>query len=125
MPRTFNPSASRPERALQAWLILIGHAADRRTVTYEMLGDQMFGRRAAGVLGTILGCIAYYCEENGFPPLNAIVVRKHRGTPGEGIPDAGDDKREAVYEFPWFDQFPPSPADLEAALERASARADV
>jgi hypothetical protein len=118
--RTFNPKAKREARAYQAWLILIGHARERRTLTYEMLGREMFGRPAQGVLGHILGCVAFYCMENDLPPLNCIVVGKGRGTPGHEIPESSDRLREAVYAYRWFDLYPPLPEELAAAFARAS-----
>jgi hypothetical protein len=120
MLRTFNPSASREDRALQAWQILIRHAAERRTITYKLLSEEMFGKPAQGVLAGILGCIAFYCLENELPALNCIVVGQGRGTPGHGIPEGGDDERERVYEYDWFNLYPPSPDDFRDAVERAT-----
>lgn len=111
LARSFNPRASRPERALQAWQILISLAANRQTITYEKLGDAMFGRRAAGVLAQTLDLIARHCKAHGFPPLTAVVVGTGRGTPGTGIPTGIaniDRDRETVYECKWFTYFPPT-----------------
>ena len=117
--RTFNPKASREERALQAWLVLIRHARERRTITYKMLSEEMFRKRAQGVLAQILGCIAFYCQQHNLPPLTCIVVGQGRGTPGHQIPESGDDRRENVYKFDWYNLFPPSPAELDDAFQQA------
>lgn len=115
----FNPHASREHRAFQAWLILMRHATERRTVTYKMLSIEMYGRPAQGTLGQILGCIAFFCRENELPALNCIVVRQGGGIPGHAIPESGDEMRERVYEFPWYDLYPPTPTALADAFERA------
>ena len=77
--RRFNPHASQPARAVQAWQILIGMAKNRQTTTYLGLSQLMFGRDAAGVLAQILGHLAFYCIDNDLPPLTSIVVGKRRG----------------------------------------------
>jgi hypothetical protein len=100
--RTFNPTSRNPARALQAWQILIGMARNRQTITYEELSRLMYNKKAPGVLDKILGHIAYYCQDNGLPPLTAIVVGKGRGTPGEDIPvdpATFDRERERVYGY--------------------------
>jgi hypothetical protein len=111
----FNPSSPHPERALQAWVILVSAAKNRQTLTYEGLSVLMYGKKAAGVMDKILGHIAYYCTDNGLPALTSIVVGKNRGTPGEDIPadlSEIDQLREAVYKCDWFDLHPPSPKKL-------------
>jgi hypothetical protein len=70
------------------------------------------------VLDQILGHLAFWCIDNGLPPLTAIVVGKRRGTPGADIPiDRAtiDEQREKVYDFDWFNVCPPSEAELQAA----------
>jgi hypothetical protein len=118
---TFNPHSTSENRAVQAWQILVGKAMNRQTVTYLGLSHLMFGHDAAGVLGTILGHIAFWCEEQGLPKLNTIVVGKGRGTPGEGIPldpAALDAERERVYDKNWYDICPPPKDQLAASYSR-------
>jgi hypothetical protein len=118
--RTFNPSASHPERAAQAWQILVGMAMNRQTITYGGLAKLMYRREAPGVLASILGHIAYYCDENGLPQLNALVVGGKRGAPGHDIPlssTAIDATREKVYKRDWYNVCPPSLDDLAAAWD--------
>ena len=93
----------------------------RQTITYERLSELMYNKKAAGVLDKILGHVAYYCNENGLPPLTSVVVGKGRGTPGEDIPmnlQEFDARREDVYAFDWYDVHPPAAADLKEAYER-------
>ncbi|MDK6079485.1 hypothetical protein [Massilia varians] len=121
MPQ-FNPSSKHPARALQAWIILVGAAMNRQTLTYEGLSVKMFQRKAAGVLDKILGHVAFYCIEQGLPPLTTIVVGKGRGTPGQDIPldpAALDGAREKVFAYDWYDEIPPSQDELAAAMKAA------
>jgi hypothetical protein len=118
----FNPSAKHPERAAQAWVILVGAAMNRQTLTYMGLSKLMYRRSAAGVLDRVLGHIAFYCKERELPVLTSIVVGKTRGTPGDDIPLDWVDlnkEREHVYAEDWFDIRCPQPEELLAAFNRA------
>lgn len=122
--KRFNPSSNHPDRAVQAWQVLIGAAANRQTLTYEGLSELMYKKKAAGVLDRILGHIAYYCNDNKLPPLTSVVVGKGRGTPGEDIPmnlQELDARREEVYAFDWYDIYPPSAAALKEAFDKKIA----
>ena len=113
--KKFNPSSKHPERAVQAWQILVSGAMNRQTLTYKGLAVFMYGREAAGVLDKILGHIALYCIDNKLPPLTSIVVGKGRGTPGQDIPiDLCElnREREKVYARNWYDIYPPSAEEL-------------
>ncbi len=118
---TFNPSSSHPQRALQAWQILIAAAASRQTVTYLLLSQKMYRRNAQGVLDKVLGHVACFCNERGLPTLTALVVGKKRGTPGHDIPvdpsKTMDEIRELIYRTDWFDIVPPSASQLKAAFD--------
>jgi len=118
MIRRFNPTSEHPARAVQAWEILVSKAMNRQTVTYELLSELMYGKKAQGVLNAVLGHVAFYCEDNGLPPLTVLVVGKWPGKPGEGFP-AGpakiDENREGVFQFDWYNIYPPSEAELAAA----------
>lgn len=123
----FNPNSDWPHRALQAWMILVGKAMNRQTETYEGLSILMYGKPAAGVLGNILGHIAYYCDDHDLPQLNVLVVGKDRGTPGYLIPlepNEIDAAREAVYTIDWYDIMPPTVEDLRAAFGRRKNKAE-
>jgi hypothetical protein len=126
MVQHFNPSSDWPHRAVQAWMILVGMAMNRQTTTYTGLSDLMYGKEAAGVLGSILGHVAYYCEDNFLPQLNVLVVGKDRGTPGDLIPlDPSDIDaiREAVYTTNWYDVVPPAAEELAAAFNSRKKKA--
>jgi len=113
--KSFNPSSKHPDRALQAWQILVAAAMNRQTLTYKGLSQIMYRKEAAGVLDKILGHIAFFCGDNKLPALTSIVVGKNRGTPGADIPvdpKVMDREREKVYDFDWYNVYPPSPAQL-------------
>jgi hypothetical protein len=118
----FNPSSSHPNRAVQAWLILVGAAMNRQTLTYEGLSILMYRKKAAGVLDAVLGHVAYYCIAENLPLLTTIVVGKKRGKPGADIPmdwDQLDLERERVYAHDWFDVYPPDAATLKSTYDQS------
>jgi len=118
--KRFNPTSIHPDRAVQAWQILVGRAMSRQTLTYLGLSRLMYQKNASGVLDKILGHVAFYCIDNKLPALTSIVVGKGRGTPGIDIPlDVSqiDAQREKVYEYDWFNVYPPSKDQLLASYE--------
>ena len=72
----YNPSSKHPIRAVQAWMILVGAAMNRQTLTYQGLSQKMYGKSASGVLDKILGHVAFYCEDNELPPLTGYRRRE-------------------------------------------------
>ena len=119
--KRFNPSSRHPDRAVQAWLVLVSAAMHRQTLTYEGLSVLMYEKKAQGVLDKILGHIAFYCNDNKLPPITSIVVGKKRGTPGADIPmnlNQRDVERERVYATNWYDIFPPSSEELHESYEK-------
>jgi len=118
--KTFNPSSKHPDRAVQAWQILVSAGMNRQTLTYEGLSLLMYQKKAAGVLDRTLGHIAFYCKDNGLPLLTSIVVGKGRGTPGKDIPadqENMDKYREEVYDFDWYNIYPPRAKKLRESFE--------
>ncbi len=106
-----------PIRALQAWQYLIAKASNRQIVQYEELRELM-EYPTSNPLGKILGCIMFYCEQNGLPPLTLIVVNKS-GVPGEGFTaeqlDNYHQRREDVFNFPWYRMVPPTVSEFREA----------
>ena len=104
-------------RALQAWQYLIGKATNRQIVQYKELRILM-DYPTSNPLTPALGCIMFYCEQNNLPPLTLIVVNKF-GIPGEGFTveqiEDYHQRREDVFNFPWFKLVPPTVAELSAA----------
>ncbi len=121
----FNPSSNHPARGVQAWQILVGMAMNRQTTTYEKLSYHMYQKKAQGVLDRILGHIAYFCIDNELLPLTSLVVGKGRGTPGKDIPvDLAtiDGQRETVYNFDWYNIYPPSEKELKPKISDSISR---
>lgn len=117
--KKFEPGSTASERALQAWLIVIGAAQNRQILTYQGLSRLMFGKDAEGVLSRFLGHIASYCKKDKLPQLNVIVVNKKAGVAGSEIPQFYKDlnkEREKVYEYPWYSLYPPELCELEEAF---------
>ena len=120
MPRYFSDDPSRAERAMQVWLILVGAAHNRQTLTYGILAE-ILGFKGAGVLGHTLGHIMHYCREENLPALTVLVVNQETGLPGAGLTETDlNAEREAVFDFKWYGIIPPTPADLAGAYSRAS-----
>lgn len=122
MTRRFSQNPTRPERAVQIWLILIGAAYNRQILTYRILAE-MLNYKGAGVFARTLGHIMFYCREEGLPPLTVIVVNQETGLPGEGLTETDlNADRERVFNFDWYDIVPPTPEQLAAAYARGIGR---
>ena len=109
------PGWERPAwRALQAWQILISKASDSSIITYGDLANMM-GYTDAHHLDYILSHIQYYCQQDGLPLLNSIVVNQETGLPGEGItvkPEQIPLIHMQVFRQNWFDIVPPTISQL-------------
>ena len=124
MARRFDADSTHGTRAQQIWLILIGKAHNRQTLTYGQLAD-LIGFHGSGTLGAILGHISGYCRENALPPLNVLVINQSTGQPGDGYPDKQatlDEDRESVFHQDWYALFPPSVTELRAAYREHFCR---
>jgi hypothetical protein len=108
-------------RALQAWQYLIGKASNRQIVQYEELRILM-GYPTSNPLGSILGCIMFWCQQNRLPPLTLLVVNQS-GIPGDGFTaEALQDyhqRREDVFNYSWFKIVPPSIKEFRKARDNA------
>jgi alkylated DNA nucleotide flippase Atl1 len=106
--RKFELEPTTKTRALQIYLILIGAAKRRETLTYGIVADWI-GYSGAGVLDRQLGHIMNWCEENRLPPLTILVVNSKTGQPGVGLvtPEDFHADRERVFGYNWYGIFPP------------------
>jgi hypothetical protein len=126
-PRRFNEDTGLKVRMIQAWLILIGKARNRQTITYGDLAKLMtggvkssLGKRAGQWKGMRLGSLYAYCEERGLPILPVIVVTKKTGLPADLAPYRPNERhgpepnaeREKVFDYDWFGIHPPCEGDL-------------
>jgi len=102
-------------RAKQAWPILTAVAHNRQTIRYLTLA-KMLGYSDCRPMGRILGYIQFYCQEHELPQINNLVVNES-GEPGDGcIKDELYLEREAIYDYDWYDIYPPSTKDLTESL---------
>lgn len=97
-----DPGEKAAIRALQAWQFLIAKAANRQIARYEELRELM-EYPTSNPLRSILGCIMFYWEQSGLPPLTIIVVNQS-GVPGTGFTaepiESYHQRREDVFSFP-------------------------
>jgi hypothetical protein len=125
MVRKFAVESSVPSRALQAYLVLIGAAWNRQILTYGSLSQEQMMFGTGGILSDPLGCIMAWCKEEGLPPLTVLVVNTETGLPGRGLTTVPDEEFAAsmqrVFRFNWFDIFPPTLQELQAAWGRLGA----
>lgn len=121
-------------RMIQAWMILIGKARNRQTITYGDLAKLMtggekssLGKRAGQWKGMRLGFLYAYCKERGLPLLPVIVVTKETGLPADMAPyrpnklDGPDPnaERERVFHFDWFAIHPPREGDMHDTVQQS------
>ncbi|HEX3584995.1 MAG TPA: hypothetical protein VH024_03325 [Candidatus Angelobacter sp.] len=110
----------RVERALQTWQVLISAARNRQILTYEIVSDLIgVGSEGKGAIALrfYLVILMRYCDARGFPPITALVVKKHGGRPGGGYKPRSsglDRDRECVFAHKWFQLPPLVPDDLRA-----------
>ncbi len=118
MLKRFDDNSADHTRAVQAWLILIGQAHERQTLTLPDLAD-LVGLADPSQLVYVLGHIMFLCRENKLPPLVILVVNEKTGAPvlGIGVADLNAD-REAVFNHDWYAVWPPTADDLRAAYAR-------
>ena len=133
--KTYQRGDSIPKQAQQIWLILVSVVQlrpndksytggwGRGLVTYGAVAELMGKPRRAGVtLTRQLGIIGKYCEENDLPALNAIVVSKNQGEPGDDVVLSKSDdiaeEQKSVFEEDWFSFRPPTVNQLRGVYER-------
>ena len=105
--RYFKDNPTLRDRALQIYLILIGDAKRRETITYGvlagLLGYGTGGHSGGGVMADRLGPIMRWCARNALPALTSLVVNQETGTPGEGLTTVSDDafpaEQQRVFKF--------------------------
>jgi putative restriction endonuclease len=101
--------------ALRAYLILIGCAADRQTVTYDALCRRI-KRGSPNLLARPLDMIARWCQRNELPALASLVVEPTTGLPAPGFMSVSRGEvpreQERVWEFDWYAILPPTLQEL-------------
>ena len=105
-------------RAMQIWMVLIGMAHNRQTMTYGALARTLgYTSPGAQFMTRLLDPVMRYCQDNNLPPLTVLVVNRETGKPGTGLSTLNDiDKdRELVFNHDWYYIYPPSPEEFEEA----------
>ena len=102
-------------RTLKAYLVLIGHASRRETITYGALRKKI--DETPPNVRNHLRLIFDYCERNHLPRLVTLVVSETSGEPGDDYPGPTESTyvdREAVYAYDWLELIPPTIDELAA-----------
>ena len=94
-------------RAMQVWQILIGLASNRQIITLELLG-QIIEVESARTISSHFELARRYCSKNDVLPLDTLVVNV-----GNRTAKNGDLDREDVFNYDWYDLYPPSEKDFE------------
>ncbi len=106
-------------RAQQVWVILIGAAANRQTLTYLDLALRMgFNENSRHILRQFLDPVSRYCQREDLPALTVLVVSEASGQPGVGLQPfirqgySYEAERELVYQEDWYQYRVPSRNDF-------------
>lgn len=108
--------ATRPERILIVWQVLIAKATNRQTINYLALADAIGLKHGAHrSLRNYLDPIANHCCAMSLPVLTVVVVSLQTGRPSE-VPNGldADEEREAELQ-------PPDVGSVRRALDLAWA----
>jgi hypothetical protein len=104
-----------PAWALRSYLVLIGCAADRQTVTYDDLARRV-KRGGPNLLAKPLALITRWCERHDLPALASLVVERATRLPAPGFTTVGRDEipreQERVWDFDWYAILPPAIEEL-------------
>jgi hypothetical protein len=116
MPTAFQDNSSIATRANQAYLVLIGRAANQQTIQYRQLCEIMnYG--VGPILAKPLGRIMDWCDREELPALTSIVVEKETGIPSTGLSTVPNNafpaEQQRVFSFNWYSIFPPTLKELE------------
>jgi hypothetical protein len=116
MAQFFSDDSHIGTRALQAYLILIGLAWNRRTITADELSHNRM-QHYDDTVASPLGCVGGWCHENGLPPLAALIVDNVTGLPADGSYTESDYPaiQQRVYGLDWYSVIPPSSDELASA----------
>ena len=116
MPRRFDEDRrNKYARSAQAWLALVAQATQRRTTTYDAMGELLQSHPLT--LRSDLDPIDDYCNEHGLPPLAVVCVDPKTGEPSRGNVAIFrlDKNRERVFNHDWFALVPPTPDAIREA----------
>ena len=127
------------DRAAHVWQILVPWVTWKLTdkkqmrpglITYGRLAEELgYTAQAGRTLARPLGRLANFCEREGIPALNAVVVRKDTKLPGVGVWTAEyyhpEDEIDAVFQHVWRSYKAPKPREIRIAWEKTQAERHV
>ena len=111
----FGDDPSGSGRTVKAYLVLVGHAVRRETITYGALKRKI--DETPPNVRNHLKLIFDYCEKNKLPRLVTLVVLRKSGEPGDDYSGPTESiyvDREAVYAYDWLELVPPTINELSA-----------
>src|ERR1700680_4049952 len=104
-----------PAWGLRAYLVLIGCAADRQTVTYDALAHRI-NTGGPKLVVKPFALIARLCQLQSLPALASLVVEQTTGLPAPGFVAISRDEipheQGRVWEFDWYAILPPTIEEL-------------
>jgi hypothetical protein len=104
-----------PAWGLRAYLLLMGCAADRQTVTYDDLACRI-DQSGPELLSGPLELVTRWCHTHGLPAIASLVVEKATGVPAPGSAEISKDdiprEQERVWAFDWYGILPPTIEEL-------------
>jgi hypothetical protein len=124
----FEDNPTNASRALQCYLVLIGCAARRESVTYAWLAEKLGYQKGQHVMGDRLAPLMFWCKQNNLPALTSLVVREDTGMPGLGIyldPSEVPGAQQKVYTFDWYAIVVPTVDELEEATAKGKREATI
>jgi hypothetical protein len=117
VPREIQSDSTHATRALQAYLVLIGRAANQQTIQYRQLCEMMhFG--VGPILSAPLGRIMEWRDREDLPALTSLVIEKETGLPSAGLTTVQQinfpAEQQRVFAYDWYSIFPPTLKELGA-----------
>jgi len=104
-----------PAWGLRAYLVLMGCAADRQTVTYDDLARRI-DRGGPNLLARPLELVTRWCQRHNVPAIASLVVEQATGLPAPGFAVVSKDEipreQERVWDFDWYGIVPPTIEEL-------------
>jgi hypothetical protein len=104
-----------PAWGLRAYLVLMGCAADRQTVTCDDLARRI-DRGGPNLLARPLELVTRWCQRHSLPAIAALVVEQATGSPTPGFAVVSKDEipreQERVWDFDWYGIVPPTIEEL-------------
>jgi len=131
--KTFDKGQTIHDRAAHIWQVLVPWVTWKMTdkmrpglITYGRLAEELgYSAQAGRTLAKPLGSLANFCEREGLPALNAVVVRRDTELAGDGVWTAiyahPEDEVDAVLQHVWRSYKAPTPRQFRTAWEETQS----